>query len=135
MRTGYISKAVLLLAAAAGLVCPSVGYAQDPGANAGNQAAQAASPVLTSTPSVAENQHTKRVGLAMQTAQPGPGNLADTTSAPARTLLIQYLSQQRLEIAPLSATTSPQFEAEAKSKGCEYVLYSSITRKKANGMG
>lgn len=48
-------------------------------------------------------------------------------------MLIQYLTGPTVESTELVALLPDQVEAEAKSKQCDYIVYSTLTQKKPSG--
>jgi len=77
------------------------------------------------------------VGVAMPRAQLGQGNGGNADVAePVRQALMAYLKGPALEVIPLEARIPIQINAEAKEKGCTYVLYTDVTQTaKKGGMG
>jgi hypothetical protein len=71
-----------------------------------------------------------RIGVVLPEAQMGQGQAGQTNVAePVRGELLKYLSGPTLEVVPLTSRISFQIDAEAKSKECDYVLYSAVTQK------
>jgi hypothetical protein len=52
---------------------------------------------------------------------------------PIRNTITQYLTGPSQEIVPLMAMLPSQIDAEAKSKDCDYVLYSTTSQKLGGG--
>ena len=75
-----------------------------------------------------------RVGLAVvKTAKVGEGvNAAELAGAIQHTLA-QYLKGTKLEVVQLESRLASATEAEAKEKGCDYILYATVSHKKGGG--
>jgi hypothetical protein len=77
-----------------------------------------------------------RIGIAMPKAQLGQGQQGPSAGEPLRVMLTQYLAGPSVETIAIVALLPDQMEAEAKSKQCDFLVYSSLTQKKpAGGMG
>jgi hypothetical protein len=76
------------------------------------------------------------VGVALPRAQLGQGNGSSAdVGEPVRQALIAYLKGPMLEVIPLEARIPVQINAEAKEKGCAYVLFTDVTQKpKGSGL-
>ncbi len=77
------------------------------------------------------------VGVALPRAQLGQPNGASADVAePVRQALISYLKGPVIEVIPIEARIPLQINAEAKEKGCAFVLYTDVTQKpKGGGLG
>lgn len=75
-----------------------------------------------------------RIGLAgVKTGAVGEGiNAADLAGA-IQNLLPQYLKGAKVEIVGLDAKLQSAIEAEAKEKGCDYILFATVSHKKGGG--
>jgi hypothetical protein len=78
-----------------------------------------------------------KVGVALPRAQLGQGNgEAADVAEPVRQALLAYLKGPALEVVPLEARIPLQINAEAKEKGCDFVLFTDVTQtKKSSGFG
>ena len=77
-----------------------------------------------------------RLGVVAPQARMGQAEGADLSVAePIRSLIMQSLSHPAMEVTPIMAWAPAQIDAEAKQKECGYILYSSISQKKAGGTG
>jgi hypothetical protein len=76
-----------------------------------------------------------RVGIVMPRVDLGPGFSGDSAAEPLRGMIAHYLSGPVMELVPLDALVSQQIDAEAQTKQCDFVLYSSASQKKAGGNG
>jgi len=76
-----------------------------------------------------------RVGIVMPQANLGPGFSGDAVGGPLRDLIAHYLSGPMMELVALDALVSQQVDAEAQSKQCAFVLYTSASQKKTGGNG
>jgi hypothetical protein len=75
-----------------------------------------------------------RVGIAPPDAQVGQGNNTNGDySTPIRNAEVSLMSGPAVEIAPLDSHIAMQLQAEAQQKQCDYVLYSSVVVKHAQG--
>lgn len=76
------------------------------------------------------------IGIALPKADLGQGFQGQSAGEPVRLLMSQYLGGPAIEVVTLAALLPQQIEAEAKEKGCDYIVYSSmIQTQKKNGMG
>ena len=77
------------------------------------------------------------VGVALPRAQLGQANGASADVAePVRQALMAYLKGPAIEVVSLEARIPQQISAEAKERGCTYVLYSDVTQTaKRSGLG
>lgn len=73
-----------------------------------------------------------RIGIAMPKSQLGQTQ-GPTAGEPLRIMLIQYLTGPTVESTEIAALLPDQVEAEAKSKQCDYIVYSSLSQKKPTG--
>jgi hypothetical protein len=73
-----------------------------------------------------------RIGIFMPQYELG-GSGGATAGESVRTVEEQYLSGPKTEIVRISALLPVQATAEAKEKGCDYVLVTSLTQKKSSG--
>ncbi|HUQ09233.1 MAG TPA: hypothetical protein VM146_02880 [Steroidobacteraceae bacterium] len=78
-----------------------------------------------------------KVGVALPRAQLGQGNgEAADVAEPVRQALLSYLKGPAIEVVTLEARIPLQINAEAKEKGCDFVLYTDVTQaKKGGGFG
>lgn len=111
------------------------------------QAAQAAMAGITAaTPAVPPQQVASAAPQALGSKKPGVvrigifmpqydlgGSAGLTAGESVRTVEEQYLSGPKTEIVRISALLPVQATAEAKEKGCDYVLVTSLTQKKSSG--
>jgi hypothetical protein len=74
-----------------------------------------------------------KICLVLPKAQLGQGTSGADVAEPVRATLTAYLGGPATELVPLAARIPVQIDAEAQSLGCAYVLYSSVTQKKAGG--
>jgi hypothetical protein len=95
-----------------------------------------ATPVSASAGSNEKKAGVIRIGIAMPKAQLGQGANGPTSGEPVRVILAQYLAGPSVEAISIAALLPDQIEAEAKSKQCDYLVYSSVSQKKSvGGMG
>jgi hypothetical protein len=80
---------------------------------------------------------TLKVGVALPRAQLGQGNgNAADVAEPVRQALLSYLKGPAMEVVPIEARIPIQINAEAKEKGCDFVLYTDVKQtKKGGGLG
>jgi len=76
-----------------------------------------------------------RIGISMPKAQMGQNAQGPSAGEPLRVMLTQYLAGPSVETIAIVALLPDQIEAEAKSRQCDFVVYSSLTQKKQAGMG
>ena len=77
-----------------------------------------------------------RLGVVTPQAQMGePDSATSGLAESVRTLIIQSLAGPAVEVMPIGASGAGEIDAEAKQKSCDYILYSSLSQKKAGGMG
>ena len=76
-----------------------------------------------------------KICLVLPKAQLGQGTTGADVGEPVRATLSAYLGGPATDLVPLTARIPIQIDAEAQELGCEYVLYSSVTQKKAGGFG
>ncbi len=76
-----------------------------------------------------------RIGIALPKADLGQGFQGPTAGESLRLLESRYLGGPNIEVVTLAALLASQVAAEAKEKGCDYVVYSTMTQKKSSGMG
>jgi hypothetical protein len=74
-----------------------------------------------------------RIGITMPKAQLGQGQQGPSAGEPLRVMLTQYLAGPSVETIAIVALLPDQMEAEAKSKQCDFLVYSSLTQKKPTG--
>ena len=76
------------------------------------------------------------IGVALPRAQLGQPNGASADVAePVRQVLTSYLKGPIIEVVTLEARIPIQIEAEAKEKGCAFVLYTDVAQaSKGNGL-
>lgn len=77
------------------------------------------------------------VGVALPRAQLGQGNGASADVAePVSQALLAYLKGPVIDVVALEARIPVQIDAEAKEKGCAFVLYTDVTQTpKGKGLG
>jgi hypothetical protein len=74
------------------------------------------------------------VGVALPRAQLGQGNGGSADVAePLRQALMAYLKGPALEVVPLEARIPQQIDAEARQRGCAFVLYTDVTQTAKKG--
>jgi hypothetical protein len=74
------------------------------------------------------------VGVALPRAQLGqPNGQSADVAEPVRQALIAYLRGPMVEVIPIEARIPIQINAEAKEKGCAFVLYTDVTQKPKGG--
>ncbi len=82
----------------------------------------------------AKKEGVVRVGLAnVKTGSVGESMNATKLAGAIQNTLIQYLKTPQIELVALEAKLPSAIEAEAKSKECDYVIYSTISHKKGGG--
>lgn len=74
-----------------------------------------------------------RIGITMPKAQLGQGQQGPSAGEPLRVMLTQYLAGPSVETIAIVALLPDQMEAEAKSKQCDFLVFSSLTQKKPTG--
>jgi hypothetical protein len=74
-----------------------------------------------------------RIGVTQPKAQMGQGNSGVSTAEPIRNMIMQYLTGPSQDVIPLAAMLPSQIVAEAKSKDCDYILYSTVSQKIGGG--
>jgi hypothetical protein len=84
-------------------------------------------------PVIAANK--AKICLVLPKAQLGQGTAGADVAEPVRATLTAYLGGPATELIPLTARIPIQIDAEAQVMACDYVLYSSVTQKKAGGFG
>lgn len=77
-----------------------------------------------------ESETEECIAIAPPVVQGVAGN-ADEASSGLRDLLAKYLTGPSLKVVPLDARLPSQAAAEAKEKGCDPVLFATLTRKGA----
>jgi hypothetical protein len=75
-----------------------------------------------------------KICLVLPKAQLGQGTSGADVAEPVRATLTAYLGGPATELISLTSRIPIQIDAEAQTYGCEYVLYSSVTQKKAGGL-
>jgi hypothetical protein len=118
---------------------PSPSNAVQPQAQSGGTSARVIAPVTPqpAVQAVAELKKPKltRIGIALPKADLGQGFQGPTAGESLRLLESRYLGGPNIEVVTLAALLGSQLEAEAKEKGCDYVVYSAMTQKKSSAMG
>ena len=77
-----------------------------------------------------------RVGLAtVKTGAIGEGLNAAQLSQAVQNTLSEYLKSPRIELVALDAKLQSAIDEEAKSKQCDYVIYTNVSHKKGGGGG
>jgi hypothetical protein len=74
-----------------------------------------------------------RIGIVMPKSQLGQGAQGPSAGEPLRGMLAQYLAGPSVEVISIAALLPEQIDAESKLKLCDYLVYSSISQKKATG--
>jgi hypothetical protein len=74
-----------------------------------------------------------RIGIVMPKSQLGQEAQGPSAGEPLRAMLVQYLAGPSVETISITALLPEQIEAESKSKLCDYLVFSSISQKKATG--
>jgi hypothetical protein len=74
-----------------------------------------------------------RIGIVMPKSQLGQGAQGPAAGEPLRIMLAQYLAGPSVEVVSIVALLPQQIDAESQSKLCDYLVYSSISQKKATG--
>jgi hypothetical protein len=74
-----------------------------------------------------------RIGIVMPKSQLGQGAQGPAAGEPLRGMLAQYLAGPSVEVISIAALLPEQIDAESKLKLCDYLVYSSISQKKATG--
>jgi hypothetical protein len=74
------------------------------------------------------------IAIASPTVQGAPGNAAETANG-VRELIASYLSGPSSKVVALDAKLPSQAREEANQKGCEPLLFVTVTRKTASGHG
>jgi len=75
-----------------------------------------------------------RVGLAVvKTGKVGEDVNASELAGAIQSALAEHLKGTKLEIVQLESRLASATEAEAKEKGCAYVLYATVSHKKGGG--
>ena len=74
-----------------------------------------------------------RLGVATPVTQMGQGVAGSGIEEPLRALFLQALAGPTVEAVAIRAVQPIQVDAEGKSQDCDYVLYSSLSQKKAGG--
>jgi hypothetical protein len=92
----------------------------------------AASPLLSADGREADPPRPSCIAVVMPTVQGIPGN-AEEAAAGVRDLLMKYLTGPSLKLVALESRLPSQAADEAKTKGCEPVLYTGVTRKTGGG--
>jgi len=116
-RSGMRLLISSLLVAAAVLPISSWGHAQSPT----NQDGKPAGVI--------------RIGVAMTTVQMGPAPAGVNPSENVRGMIIKYLTGPAFDIMPLAAQLPVQVDAEARQKGCDFVIYSALSAKQKGSSG
>ena len=81
-----------------------------------------------------DDQKIVRIGLAnVKTGAVGSGVNASQLAAAVQNALPQYLKGTKVEIVPLEARLASAIEAEAREKGCDFMLYATVSHKKGGG--
>ena len=81
-----------------------------------------------------KKEGTVRIGLAgVKTGAVGTGINAAELAAAIQNTLVQYLKGTKIEIVPLEAKLQSAIDAEAGEKGCDFILYATVSHKKGGG--
>ena len=75
-----------------------------------------------------------RIGLVTPKTQLGQNNSGQETSEPVRQLFASFIKGPTVETVVIEARTPAQINVEAQQKGCDFVLYSSISQKQKTGI-
>jgi hypothetical protein len=105
---------------------------QTPAASMPAAATSAAPPAPAATPGD-KKPGIVRIGIAMPKAQLGQSAQGPSAGEPVRVMLAQYLTGPTVETISIAALLPDQIEAEAKSKQCDFLVYSSLSQKKQAG--
>lgn len=143
--TMLLSAALLLSGTLQGQTPQDAAQAAQPQrALASPQSAGTASAPVAQTPQPAANTPINalpakkpRLGVARPVAQmaQGPAAGAPDVAESLRTLLDAALDGPLLEVVPITSVVPVQAEAEIKAKGCDFVLYTTLTQKKTDRGG
>jgi len=93
------------------------------------------SPVNTSTATAARKPGVVRIGVSVKSGSVGESVSAADLAAAVQNTLSGYLKGTTIEIVPLEAKLSGLIDTEAKTKDCDYVLYTNVSHKKGGGFG
>jgi hypothetical protein len=74
-----------------------------------------------------------KVGIAMPKTQVSEGANAAEMAAGLRQVIAQYLKSPAIEVVELEARLPQALAAEAREKGCAYILQTALTQKKGGG--
>jgi hypothetical protein len=118
---------------------PDAAPAVSPQTQSGGPSTRVIAPATPQFPvqAVAELKNPKptRIGIALPKADLGQGFQGPTAGESLRLLESRYLGGPNIEVVTLAALLGSQVEAEAKEKGCDYVVYPAMTQKQSSGMG
>ena len=104
--------------------------------NGANQAARAEGSQQSGGDATADGrtEGKVRVGLAgVKAGTVGAGVGAAELAGAIQSTLAEYLKGTKIEVVRLEARLASAAEAEAKEKGCDYVLYATVSHKKGGG--
>jgi hypothetical protein len=124
-----------LIAKNADPVAASALQPQPQGAGTSTGPAGASQQPLVQLAAEIKKKKATRIGIPLPKWDFGQGSQGPATGETLRLLESQYLGGPNIEIVPLTALLESQIDAEAKQKGCDYVVYSAMTQKKNSGMG
>lgn len=90
---------------------------------------------ITSPTNGAEKKaDTVRIGLpGVKSGATGEGINAQELSGAIQSTLGEYLKGTKVELVPLEAKLAAAMDAEAKEKGCDFILYATVSHKKGGG--
>lgn len=106
---------------------------QSSGAQQGAATGGASVPVAAGTAPVGKKPGVVRIGIVMPKTQLGQGAQGPAASEALRAILAQYLTGPSIEVTSIAALLPEQIEAEAGTKQCDYLIYSSFSQKKSGG--
>lgn len=79
---------------------------------------------------------TVRIGMAgVKTGTVGEGMNAQELAGAIQNTLGEYFKGSKVELVPLESKLASSMEAEAKEKGCAFVLYTTVSHKKGGSGG
>ena len=86
-------------------------------------------------PAVVRTVPKSKICVVLPKAQLGQGSSGADVAEPVRQTLIAYLSGPATQLVPMTARIPIQIEAEAQQTACDYLVYTTVTQKKAGGGG
>lgn len=96
-------------------------------------------PAAQNTPETVQTQPKKegaiRIGVVLPRAQIAqPDGAAQDLGEPIRQSLISLMSASTVELVPIEAKLAATIKIEAEQKGCDFVLYSTVSRKQKSSI-